>query len=116
MEHQTSQLSPQELAAQKAYKISKENFRKQIKALAADQKELNLQLHRPHGSIANVGMKQTSKRLNRYELRHLHLAYAMTRIQYGGYKKNPKVSVDGISMKYIDKLMAQYGPKTVSIS
>jgi len=116
MEHQTSQLSPEMLAAQKAYKSSKENFRNQIKKLAADQKELNLQLHRPHGSIANVGMKQTSKRLNRHELRHLHLAYAMTRTQYGGYKKNPKVSMEGISMKYIDKLMAQYGPKTVPLS
>lgn len=117
MEQSTSHIAPEVLAAQKAYKQSKDALKNKIKEMAAAQKELSAELRKPHGSISNAGMAQASRRLNRIELHHYYMAYAMLRVKHGGYTKGLKAgSIKGLDDKRIDKILKQYEPKTVPYS
>jgi hypothetical protein len=125
MEQQT-QLTEQQLAAQRAYKTSKESFRKAIKELIADQQQLNTELRRPHTRY--MGNEQQRRAVNRVDLRHLYLAYALMRQKYCGYTKLnalwPKmptqgvwtvnlIEIKGINIDYLIKTIEKHGPKTV---
>lgn len=88
MEQHMKQIDPAILAEQKAYKASKESFRAAIKTLACSQVEAKIQRKEnfPTGAggfpihrTMEPAMAASTHRLNRWELRHLHIAYALFR-------------------------------------
>lgn len=81
MEFNQQQLDPAILAEQKAYKASKESFRAAIKTLADSQRDIKPQRKQnsPDGGVLSPAMAASTHRLNRWELRHLHIAYAIFR-------------------------------------
>jgi hypothetical protein len=85
MEHHQKQIDPAVLAEQKAYKASKESFRATIKQLAEAQKSVVKLQRRTVRDIGlplrtmNPDVAASTHRLNRWELRHLHIAYALFR-------------------------------------
>lgn len=81
MEFNQQQLDPAILAEQKAYKASKESFRAAIKTLADSQRDIKPQRKQnsPDGGVLSPAMAASTHRLNRWELRHLHIAYALFR-------------------------------------
>ncbi len=81
MEQQFKQIDPAVLAEQKAYKASKESFRAAIKTLADSQRDIKPQRKQnsPDGGVITPAMAASTHRLNRWELRHLHIAYALFR-------------------------------------
>lgn len=81
MEFNQQQLDPAILAEQKAYKASKESFRAAIKTLADSQRDIKPQRKQnsPDGGVLSPAMAASTHRLNRWELRHLHIAYSIFR-------------------------------------
>lgn len=74
-------IDPAILAEQKAYKASKESFREAIKTLADEQRDLKPQRKQnsPDGGVITPAMAVKTHLLNRKELRHLNIAYALFR-------------------------------------
>ena len=80
MEFNQQQLDPAILAEQKAYKASKESFRAAIKTLANEQKDIKpLRKRDARDGVLTPDTAASTHRLNRWELRHLHIAYALFR-------------------------------------
>lgn len=85
--HQQIQLSDEERARQKEYKTIKDAMKAEIKGLSVEQLALKTELRQPHNGC---GTKQATANLNRVDLRHLFIAYAIFRLGGGRHKNIPE--------------------------
>lgn len=106
---------------QKAYKQAKENFKKKIKEAELAQRTYkdNRKTVRFVG-VRTMPANEASARHahNRFSLKHMYLAYAIMRAQFGGYTKidlNHHKLYDGYDEAIVTKYVKENAPKTVRI-
>lgn len=74
--------------AQKEYKEQKDRFKFDIKIAVKEQQIIKKQANAKGGNQSP--MSQSQAQLQRNELRHWYIAYAIFRQTYGGYKRFPE--------------------------
>lgn len=130
MEQYTNQVSPEQLAAQQAYKVAKDTLKSFIKHRSLEQKETKVLRKRDKtNNTSYCSTAQLKHAINRNDLRHLYLAYAIIRHKYGGYTKLRamypmpegifnigELNIPGINNKYLQTLYENHAPKTIHIN
>jgi hypothetical protein len=114
MDNKQIQIDPVVAQARKDYKDSKDRFKFDIREMVQNQK--NYKAHRSgEYSQGEQSKNQSLHAINRKDLRHWYVAYAVFRQLYGGYTKNPEYPgfMDKINDNYLQEIIKKYVPKTV---
>jgi len=121
METNQQQLSPEVLAAQKAYKQQKDRFKSDIKRLSEEQTciKLNRKTVNFGTGLRKLESSDATRmvEINKVDLRHMYIAYNQFRTKYGGYTKLlPAVTLkqaEKINPQYLQEILKRYAPETV---